>query len=103
MLSVGTTNAPSIVGTPKLVTGLLGWAKRAPDLLMKAQMQTALNQAEQLGSSRFLRIEDSAQTDGLDDVRTIPMLVNKGGEAGERNYPKIITCFMNGVEAAQWR
>lgn len=104
MLSVGTTGAPSIVGAPKVMTGLLGWAKRAPDLLTKAQMQASLYQTEQLLSSpRFLRVDDSAQCDGLDDVRAIPMLVCKGGETGERTFPMISSHFINGIEAPQWR
>ena len=103
ILSVGTTNAPSIVGSPKLVTGLLGWAKRAPDLLMKAQMQGALQQVQQLIGDRFVRIDDSAKTNGLDDVRAIPMLICKGAEVGEASYSVISSRFINGVEAAKWR
>ena len=104
MLSVGTTGAPSIVGAPKVMTGLLGWAKRAPDLMMKAQMQASLSQVQQLlGENRFVRVDDSAQTDGLDDVRAIPMLISKGAEMGEKYFAIAGSRFMNGVPTENWR
>lgn len=104
MLSVGTTGSPSIVGAPKYLTGLLGWAKRAPDLLMKAQQQATLAQTERLlGTQRFVRVDDAALCDGLDDVRAIPMLINKGAETGEKFFHAVNTRFINGVAAAFWR
>ena len=103
LLSVGTTGAPSLVGIPKLLTGLLGWAKRAPDLLMKAQMQATLSHVTQLLGDRFHRVDDAAQTDGLDDVRAVPMLISKGADAAELKYPMVSSRFINGVKAAPWR
>jgi predicted acylesterase/phospholipase RssA len=104
MLSVGTTDVPSIIGAPRIFTGQLGWARRAPSLLMKAQIQAALNQAKGLlGKDRFLRVDDSAATRGLDDVSSIPMLISKGAEVGETSYPDISARFLNGLPAAAWR
>lgn len=104
MLSVGTTDVPSIIGSPKVFTGQLGWAKRAPNLLMKAQIQAALSQAKGLlGDSRFLRVDDSAATRGLDDVPAIQMLISKGAEVGESTFSEVNTRFINGLPAAAWR
>lgn len=103
MLSVGTTSAPSLVGQPFLLTGLLGWAKRAPDLFMKTQMQSTLEYAEKLLGNRFLRVDDTAQTTGLDDVNSVPMLINKGVEIADRYYEKVQSRFFNGVPVRNWR
>lgn len=103
LLSVGTTDMPSLVGSPRLFKGLLGWAKKAPNLLMKSQMQATLSYVEQLLQDRFLRIDDSAVTNGLDDVSSIPMLINKGADAAETYFEKVRSRFVNGEEALPWR
>jgi patatin-like phospholipase/acyl hydrolase len=103
MLSIGTTGTPDLVGAPGLVTGLLGWASRAPNLLMKAQMQATLDHVSRLLGERFLRVDDSAQTNGLDDVGSIPVLINKGADIAEKHFAQAVDRFMNGVVAAAWR
>ncbi len=103
MLSVGTTGTPSLIGKPTVATGKLGWASRAPDLLMKAQMQAVLCQVEQLLGKRFLRVDDAAATNGLDDLGSMDMLVNKGAKVAEANYDAVVSRFINGVMAARWR
>jgi patatin-like phospholipase/acyl hydrolase len=103
MLSVGTTGAPALVGAPWLFTGLLGWASRAPDLLMNAQMQATLDHITRLLGTRFLRVDDAAQTNGLDDVGSVPMLINKGADIAEKYFLSVTDRFINGVPAATWR
>lgn len=104
ILSVGTTNAPSLVGQPYLLTGLLGWAKRAPDLFMKTQMQSTLKYAKDLLNNRFLRVDDIAETNGLDDVNSIPLLINKGVEKADSDcYSQVQSRFFNGVPVKNWR
>lgn len=103
ILSIGTTEAPSIIDPPKIITGMLGWANIAPDLFMTSQMQATLSHVEQLlGKSRFHRIDDSAKFSGLDDVRSIKMLISKGNEVGEQTF-ELASHFINGVAAAPWR
>jgi uncharacterized protein len=103
MVSIGTTGAPALVGTPWLFTGLLGWASRAPDLLMKAQMQATLDHTARLLGARFVRVDDAAQTNGLDDVGSVPMLINKGADVAEKYFLPVTDRFINGVPAASWR
>jgi hypothetical protein len=104
MLSIGTTSNSSIVGVPKLFKGLLGWMTPTLKILMKAQIQASVSQAEQLlGSDHFLRIDDSAQCNGLDDVNAIDTLICKGKEIGEKDFEKINKRFINGIEARPWR
>ena len=103
MLSIGTTGAPSLVGAPWLVTGKMGWASRAPDLLMKAQMQATLNHISSLLGARFLRVDDAAQTNGLDDVGSVPVLINKGADIAAECFSPVRDRFINGVYAATWR
>jgi patatin-like phospholipase/acyl hydrolase len=103
MLSIGTTGAPALVSAPWLLTGLLGWASRAPDLLMKAQMQATLDHVGRLLGARFLRVDDAAQTGGLDDVGSVPMLINKGADIAEKHFEPVTDRFINGVPAAPWR
>lgn len=103
MLSVGTTDAPSMINVPKVITGKIGWVLQASDLFMKSQMQAALYQVKQLlGASRFYRIDDSAACDGLDDIRSINMLISKGNEIAEQTF-EVASHFINGVEATAWR
>jgi patatin-like phospholipase/acyl hydrolase len=103
MLSIGTTSSPDLVGAPWLLTGLLGWASRAPDLLMKAQMQATLDHTARLLGARFLRVDDAARTNGLDDVGSVPVLINKGADVAENYFSRVTDRFINGVPAATWR
>ncbi len=103
ILSIGTTGSPELVGAPGMFTGLVGWAKRAPNLLMKAQMQATLDHTKRLLGARFLRVDDVAYTRGLDDVSAIPLLVNKGAKIAEDCFSPATDRFINGVPAAPWR
>ena len=71
VLSIGTTSPPTRISAPKHLTGLAGWAAPATALLMKAQTQAILAHLRHLLPHRFQRIDDSALTSGLDDVRSI--------------------------------
>lgn len=103
MLSIGTTETPSLIGFPRLLGGRLGWAMRASNLFMKSQCQGTLHCVAQLLGDRFHRVDDAAATHGLDDVGSTLMLINKGSEAGQRHFQMASTFFLNGVKATPWR
>jgi len=103
VLSVGTTSAPILIRSPRLSSGKLGWAKIAADLLMKAQSQAVLLQSGQLLGDRFIRVDDSSETDNLDDIRSIPTLVSKGNDIAEKYIDVVRKRFINGVHAANWK
>lgn len=103
VLSVGTTSAPILIRSPRLSPGKLGWAKIAADLLMKAQSQAVLLQAGQLLGDRLIRVDDSSETDYLDDIRSIPTLVSKGNDAAEKYFDVVRKRIINGVPSANWK
>jgi hypothetical protein len=62
-----------------------------------------LRHVEQLLGSSFLRVDDAAATNGMDDVNSISQLINKGEETAEKHYEEVFLQFINGMEAAPWR
>ncbi len=104
LLSIGTTEMASITGTPKLLTGSFGWASKAPTLLMKAQVQATLDQVTRLlRPDRFLRVDASASTSGMDSVGDMASLNNIGRESGDQNFSEVSNRFLNGIPAAPWQ
>lgn len=107
VLSIGTTDEPFTV---KMLTnaGIAGWNKTLIDLLMNAQVESAIQHALQLvGDPRFLRI-DVTTPNGLyelDDAREIDNLIALGHKTASN--PSVIyqvkSRFLNGVEAMDWK
>jgi hypothetical protein len=53
--------------------------------------------------TRFLRVDDAAQTNGLDDVGSVRVLINKGADSAVEYFSPVRDRFINGVQAAPWR
>jgi patatin-like phospholipase/acyl hydrolase len=103
MLSVGTAGMPAFVENPTL-EGKLGWAAKAPDLFLNAQMDSTLSYVGQLLDSRFMRIDDSrARVQTLDDPNELAFLIGRGAKVGEDSAKNVIARFLNGVNATPWR
>ncbi len=104
MLSIGTTSSPSLVEDPEIVKGQLGWATRAPNLLVKGQVQGTLEYATQLlADDRFLRVDGTVETEGMDEVENLPKLVDTGVEIAKQGDDCICSRYFNQTEIIPWR
>lgn len=106
VLSIGTTDEPFTV---KMLTeaGIAGWNKTLIDLLMNAQVDSAIQHAEQLvGSPRFLRINTTTPAGlyKLDDAREVESLIALGQKTA--SAPTVLyqvkSRFLNGIKAMDW-
>ena len=103
MLSVGTAGFPTLIDEPR-VQGKLGWATRAPDLLMNAQLDATLSCMKQLLGDRFVRVDDDrARVEGLDETESLDLLIGRGVHVGQEHSATVLSRFVNGVNAAPWR
>lgn len=107
VLSIGTTDEPFTVS--KLANaGFLGWNMTLIDLLMNAQVDSAIRHAQQLvGDPRFLRINATTPQGlyKLDDAKEVENLIALGNKTG--SDPSILyqvkSRFLNGITAMNWK
>ncbi|MBE0623490.1 MAG: patatin-like phospholipase family protein [Burkholderiales bacterium] len=107
VLSIGTTDEPFTV---KMLAnaGIAGWNKTLIDLLMNAQVDSAIQHARQLvGDPRFLRV-NATTSQGLyklDDSKEIESLIALGNKTA--SDPSILyqvkSRFLNGIATMDWK
>lgn len=107
VLSIGTTDEPFTV--KRLAnSGIIGWNKTIVELLMNAQVDSAIQHSQQLvGTPRFLRI-NATTLQGLyklDDAKEIETLIELGNKTA--SDPSILSQvksrFLNGIAAMDWK
>lgn len=107
LLSIGTTKEP-FNATRFKESSVAGWNKNLITLLMDAQVNSAVDHAENLvGKARFLRIDQTTEQGRftLDDSKRILELANLGRQKA-RDYEiqsQIKSRFLNGVIATDWK
>jgi len=107
ILSIGTTDQPF---TLKLLvdSGIFGWNRTLIDLLMSAQVDSAIRHAQQLvGDPRFLRINEMTppnmyKLDSSDEVDNLIALGNKTASDPSILY-QVKSRFLNGIFAMDWK
>lgn len=106
VLSIGTTDEPFTVHSFSN-SGIFGWRKTLISLLMNAQIDSSIVQAQRLvGDARFLRINATAAKNQytLDDSRLVAELIALGDTTA--SDPSILSQvksrFLNGVNVAAW-
>ena len=100
MLSVGTAGFPTLIDDPS-VQGKLGWATRAPNLLMNAQLDATLLYMKQLLGDRFVRVDDHrASVSDVDKVESLDPLIGRGVQVGQERSGTVLSRFVNGVKVA---
>lgn len=106
VLSIGTTDEPFTV---KMLAnaGIVGWNKTLIDLLMNAQVDSAVQHARQLvGDPRFMRINATTPKGlyKLDDAKEVESLITLGNKTA--SAPSILyqvkSRFLNGIAAMDW-
>lgn len=107
VLSIGTTDEPFTV---KMMAqaGIAGWGKTLIELLMNAQVDSAVRHAQQLvGEPRFLRINTMTSPGmySLDNAKEIESLISLGNK--KASDPSVLyqvkSRFLNGVNAMNWK
>lgn len=107
VLSIGTTSEPFTV---KMMAkaGIVRWGKTLIELLMNAQVDSAVRHAEQLvGEARFLRVNTvtSPGMYSLDNAKEIESLIALGNKRG--SDPSVLyqvkSRFLNGISAMSWK
>jgi len=107
VLSIGTTDEPFTV---KMMAqaGIFRWGKTLIDLLMNAQVDSAVRHAQQLvGEPRFLRINTMTSPGmySLDNAKDIENLISLGNK--KASEPSILyqvkSRFLNSVNAINWK
>ena len=96
VLSVGTTDDPFDVSKIKRIGGLLTWGTTAVSLLMRAQTDAAISQAQLVLGDRLLRV-DSVTRPGrftLDDSRRISDLVGLGKFTAKDRFEVVAERFL---------
>lgn len=106
VLSIGTTDEPFTVKS-FAKSGILGWRRTLIDLLMNAQVDSAVSHARQLvGEPRFLRINATTSPGEytLDNPREIENLIALGSKKASDPVllSQIKSRFLNGVAAMDW-
>ena len=97
ILSVGTTDDPFDVSRIKRVGGLLTWGSTAVALLMRAQADAAVSQAQIIIGQRLLRL-DAVTRSGrftLDDSRRISELSGLGGFVAKDRFQIVAERFFD--------
>jgi patatin-like phospholipase/acyl hydrolase len=96
VLSIGTTDVPFDVAGRRRAGGLLTWSRSIVQLLMQAQVDAALAQAQIITGKRVVRI-DAITRPGrfrLDDTRVISELKGLGTYHAKQRYDEIATHFL---------
>lgn len=107
VLSIGTTDEPFTVKTLANV-GIAGWGKTLIELLMNAQVDSAVRHAQQLvGDPRFLRINVMTPPglytlDNAEEVESLITLGNKKASDPSILY-QVRSRFLNGINAMDWK
>jgi uncharacterized protein len=109
VLSIGMTDEPFTVKMmAKSGFAGWGWGRTLIDLLMNAQVDSAVRHAQQLvGEPRFLRINTTTTPKmySLDNAREIEDLISLGNK--KASDPAILyqvrSRFLNGINAMNWR
>lgn len=107
ILSIGTTNEPFTVQT-LAKSGITGWGRTLIDLLMNAQVDSAVRHAQQLvGDPKFLRINAMTEPGRytLDNAQEVENLIALGNK--KASDPSILnqvkSRFLNGINAMDWK
>jgi hypothetical protein len=107
VLSIGTTDEPFTVSM-LANAGIAGWNKTLIDLLMNAQVDSAIRHAQQLvGEPRFLRINATTPQGlyKLDDAKEVESLIALGNKTA--SDPSVLyqvkSRFLNGITAMDWK
>lgn len=107
VLSIGSTDEPFTVKM-LINAGIARWNKTLIDLLMNAQVDSAIQHAKQLvGEPRFLRINATTPKGlyKLDDAKEVESLIALGNKTA--STPSILyqvkSRFLNGVAAMDWK
>lgn len=107
VLSIGTTDEPFTVKA-LAEAGKAGWGKTIVDLLMNAQVDSAVRHAQQLvGEPRFLRINVMTPPGlyTLDNAEEVESLIAMGNR--KASDPSILyqvkSRFLNGISAMNWK
>ncbi|MGU7778671.1 CBASS cGAMP-activated phospholipase [Burkholderia sp. PU8-34] len=107
ILSIGTTDEPFTVKT-LTNSGIIAWNKTLIDLLMNAQVDSAIRHAQELvGEPRFLRINTMTPKGlyKLDNAKEVDSLISLGNRTAVD--PAILyqvkSRFLNGVRALDWK
>ena len=103
VLSVGTAGLATLVETPG-AQGQLGWAANAVDMFMNSQTDAVLLYLKQLLGDRIKRVDDPMpHTQNMDDSASLPYLIGRGARVGESEAKEVMSRFLNGVAATDWR
>ena len=107
ILSIGTTDEPFTVKT-LAKAGIAGWGRTFIDLLLNAQVDSAVSHAKQLvGDPRFLRINVTTAPGlyDLDNAAEVESLISLGNRAA--SDPSILSQvksrFLNGISVMDWK
>ena len=106
ILSIGTTEEPFTVKR-MAQSGVIGWGKALIELLMNAQVESAIHHAERLvGEPKFLRINTVTvprmySLDGSKEIEDLITLGNKEG-ADAAVLAEVKSRFLNGVAVMPW-
>lgn len=106
ILSIGTTDEP-FTAKSFINSGILGWRQTLLDLLMNAQVDSAVSHARQLvGEPRFLRINATTMQGEyrLDDTREIENLIAIGNKKASDPalLSQVKSRFLNGIAVMNW-
>lgn len=101
VLSIGTTSSPFDVPTQRRVGGLLAWKSNVIDLLMKAQVDGAIAQAQIITGKRILRINATTRPGrfSLDDSTQIDALRGLGAQAAKDQCDEVASRFLDSAVA----
>ena len=101
ILSVGTTDAPFDVSRVKRIGGLLTWGTTALSLLMRAQVDAAMSQAQLIIGDRVLRLDAITRLGrfSLDDSRPISELVGLGTFTAKDKFQIVADRFLKSATA----
>ena len=97
VLSIGTTDAPFDVTGRRRVGGLLSWSSAVVSLLMQAQVDAAMAQAQVVTGRRMLRIDTIAREGRfqLDDARQIAQLSGLGAFQAKQAFAQVAERFFD--------
>jgi patatin-like phospholipase/acyl hydrolase len=97
VLSIGTTEAPFDIAGARRLGGIMSWSRRIVQLLMEAQVDAAMAQAQIVTGKRVLRIDAMTRPGRfrLDDVRQIEQLRGLGTYHAQLLYEEVATRFLD--------
>ena len=102
VLSIGTTDSPFDIAGKRRIGGVLRWSRSIVQLLMQAQVDAAVAQAQIVTGNRVIRI-DAVTRPGrfrLDDTRVIDELRGLGTYHAKERYAEVATRFLHSPATA---